>query len=629
MGRESNKDLILRYENIMISTFMVPILLFFSISSFITRIFILNESILRVGFDSLFLIGFAILFEIFLKFSIREEIKENLIILAVLAVLCYLVLRFYYLIGPTVWTLSIVVVMFSVLKINKKMLVLISVMIFALGFHTWHINYYFIMNPIYYISQNIAFLILFVVIRLVHGIIIKRFDTIKNQYMSIFKSEEKLSLTLTSVGDGVITIDKNGLIDFVNPVGERLTEWNNKEAFGKPLDEVFNIIDEETSEKIFTPTNEFFRISKISEISSNSKVLISKKGKSVPVEDTSSPIKDDNGNILGAVIVFRDCTERKARIKEIEYLSYHDQLTGLYNRRFFEEELKRLNTRRNFPLSIVFADINGLKTINDAFGHEEGDNLIKVVSKVMKKECREDDIISRTGGDEFIILLPKTELSDVEKLVERISAKIQEEKIMNIKISVSFGWDAKIEEGESVWNILKNAEKLMYKKKIIDRSREKSYVIKSILGTLYDRSPIENDHSKRVSDICKKIGIALNMSDDDIYELEIAGELHDIGKISVNKVILNKPDKLDDYEWNQIKNHPEIGYRLLGTSSEYYKVADYILSHHEKFDGTGYPKGIVGESINIKARIICLADAYDAMTSDRPYKKALDLEKAI
>ena len=200
---------------------------------------------------------------------------------------------------------------------------------------------------------------------------------------------------------------------------------------------------------------------------------------------------------------------------------------------------------------------------------------------------------------------------------------------MNIKISVSFGWDAKTKEEESVWNILKNAEKIMYKKKILDSSTKRVYVINSILDKLYQISSFEEKHSEKVGEIASKIGIAMDMKKEDICDLKIAGEFHDIGKISVDEIILNKPAKLDDYEWNQIKNHPEIGYRLLGTSSEYYRVADYILSHHEKFDGTGYPKGITGESIDLKSRIICIADAYDAMTSYRPYKTALSVDEAV
>ena len=130
----------------------------------------------------------------------------------------------------------------------------------------------------------------------------------------------------------------------------------------------------------------------------NHTILIARDGVQRAIEDTAAPIKDRFGKIIGVVLVFRDFSDKKQKRLQIEYLSYHDQLTGLYNRRFFEEELKRLDTVRNLPLSIIFADINGLKTINDAFGHQQGDQLIQQVAEVMKAECRADDIIARTGG---------------------------------------------------------------------------------------------------------------------------------------------------------------------------------------------------------------------------------------
>jgi len=277
----------------------------------------------------------------------------------------------------------------------------------------------------------------------------------------------------------------------------------------------------------------------------------------------------------------------------------------------------------------VFADVNGLKTINDAFGHQYGDLLIQQVSEVFKSVCRADDIISRTGGDEFILLLPKTEATFVQDLVKRIKNRIDQKQIMNINISVAFGWATKNTEKQSALEVLKNAEDLMYQKKILDSSSKRSAVIKSILNTLHLKSPREDAHSKRVSIICENVGKAYHLSDDEIKELRIAGELHDIGKIAIDEVILNKPSKLSEAEWAQIQQHPETGYRLLGTSSEYYNIAEYVHAHHERWDGTGYPKGLKGEAINWKARIITIADAYDAMTCERPYRNALSEEDTV
>lgn len=451
---------------------------------------------------------------------------------------------------------------------------------------------------------------------------------IETEQYKVRESEEKLLATLTSVGDGVIAVDRNGNIDFMNPVAQKLTGWSMEEGKWKSFDTIFTIINEYSREKVESPVQKVFETEEVIELA-NHTILISKDGSERAIEDTCAPIRDNFGKVIGAVLVFRDFSDKKEKRKQIEYLSYHDQLTGLYNRRFFEEEFQRLDTKRNLPLSFMFADVNGLKTINDAFGHLAGDQLIQQVSDVFKMVCRSDDIISRTGGDEFVMILPKTEAVFVNELVKRIKEKIEHQKIMDIDISVSFGWDTKYYENQSATDILKNAEDNMYKKKIFDSANKRSAVIQSILNNLYLKSPREDAHSKRVSLICENIGKAYNLSDDEIKELRIAGELHDIGKIAIDEVILNKKNILSEAEWAQIQHHPETGYRLLGTSSEYYNIAEYVLAHHERWDGTGYPKGLKGEAIHWKARIITLADAYDSMISEQPYRKALSEELAL
>ncbi len=451
---------------------------------------------------------------------------------------------------------------------------------------------------------------------------------IESEQYKVRENEEKLHATLTSVGDGVIAVNRNGIVEFINPVAQGLTGWSQTEGYGKPFETVFAIINEYTRELVESPVQKVFETEEIIELA-NHTILISKDGSERSIEDTAAPIKDSFGNVIGVVLVFRDFSEKKEKRREIEFLSYHDQLTGLYNRRFFEEELKRLDTRRNLPLSFVFADVNGLKTINDAFGHEYGDQLIREVADSFRTECRADDIISRTGGDEFVILLPQTESFFAQEMVKRIKEKIEEKQIMGINISVSFGWDTKTRENQSAVNVLKNAEDLMYRKKLLDSFNKRSAVITSILNKLQLKSPQEEAHANRVSVICEDIGKAYQLSDDEVKELRIAGEFHDIGKIAIDEMILNKTSKLSGAEWAEIEHHPETGYRLLSTSSEHFNIAEYVLAHHERWDGMGYPKGLKGEAILWKARVIALADTYDAMTCERPYRKALNVQDAV
>jgi diguanylate cyclase (GGDEF)-like protein len=358
-------------------------------------------------------------------------------------------------------------------------------------------------------------------------------------------------------------------------------------------------------------------------------LLISRDGKESAIEYTAAPIIDNNGNTIGCVLVFRDISDKKAKQREVEYLSYHDQLTGLYNRRYFEEASTRLDTKRNLPLSVIFGDVNGLKIINDAFGHSQGDQLIQMVAEILKAVCRADDIITRVGGDEFIILLPKTDSIALEKLIVRIREHTNRIAIKNIETSISFGWDTKNDETRAVSDVVKKAEDFMYQKKILSNGSKRNGIVISILNTLLIKFPREAAHSMRVSGLCEAIGRAYHLNVDEVHEMRILGQLHDIGKIAIDESILNNENVLSNSEWTQIKQHPEIGYRLLGATNEFYALANAVLAHHERWDGKWYPNGVKGVAINWKARALAIADAYDAMVSERPYKASLSKEEAI
>lgn len=340
------------------------------------------------------------------------------------------------------------------------------------------------------------------------------------------------------------------------------------------------------------------------------------------LEETTTDLKQFN------IMLEEEINERTKREKEIRYLSYHDKLTGLYNRRFYEEEIHKLDTEVNLPISIIMGDVNGLKVINDAFGHRKGDDLIQRVASAIKNTCRRDDIIARWGGDEFVIILLKTNIEEAEVIANRINNMLTNEHINGINCSISLGWDTKREKHENIDLVIKNAEDYMYRHKII-RNGMRSDAISTIINTLHEKNYREELHSKRVSEICQNIGEAIGFSEIEVSKLKLVGLLHDIGKIAIEDSILNKPGVLTGNEYDDIKRHPEIGYRILSSSNEMLELADCILVHHERWDGKGYPKGLKGEEIPILARIIALADAYDAMTSERSYRSALPEAIAI
>lgn len=338
---------------------------------------------------------------------------------------------------------------------------------------------------------------------------------------------------------------------------------------------------------------------------------------------------DIDQNHIGNFGTIQDITQISKTEAEIQYLSYHDYLTGLFNRRFYEEVLVKLDKEENFPLTLIMADVNGLKMINDSFGHAVGDELLRKASKVIKRGCRENDVIARLGGDEFVIILAKTDAETAAIIIKRLEILASREKIRGLKLSIAFGSRTKTKAAECIQKVLKNAEDDMYRHKLYESASMRSKTIELIMNTLYEKSNREMLHSNRVGQICEKIGTKMNLKKDEINQIRTAGLIHDIGKMGIDEKILNKPGKLSDDEWKEIQRHPEIGYRILSSVMEFSEMANCILEHHERWDGRGYPKGLKGEEISLQGRIVAVADSFDAMTSDRTYRKGLAEDDAI
>ncbi len=350
-------------------------------------------------------------------------------------------------------------------------------------------------------------------------------------------------------------------------------------------------------------------------------------GSSFDVEYFSYPqVKD--GRVIGAVVTFMDITERRQAQARIEYLSLYDSLTGLYNRAFFEAEMRRLDTERNLPICIISGDLNGLKLTNDVFGHAAGDQLLMKVAELSKRICRADDIIARVGGDEFCILLPRTRLVDAEAIAARIKSEFARERIVAINGSISFGCDAKIRPEEQLLTVYENAENKMYQDKTLNRRENNANMIRTIIATMHSKCPEEQAHSEAVSALCQEMGIALQWSEEEVRKLKDAGYLHDIGKVVFEQCQDNVAAELGEAEWDDFRQHPAIGYRILNLFDETMDLADAVLSHHEHWDGSGYPRGLKGEEIPRLARVIAVAVAFDRLTR-RPDSPSSDLQEAL
>ncbi len=451
---------------------------------------------------------------------------------------------------------------------------------------------------------------------------------ISSQHKKLIEEKELMTTTLKSIGEGVIVTDNKGIIVIANNAMENICGWSQSYLTGKKFCDAFELTDNHSKEKQLGPVDIVLNTGNAIKIT-NHCILTCNNNVKKPVEYNASPIKDNSGKLLGVVLVMRDVTEERKRREKIAYLGYHDSLTGLYNRRFFDEELKRLDKERNLPISIIIGDVNGLKLTNDAFGHNAGDRLLKKMAETIKKACRADDIIARWGGDEFIILLPKTDIETAKKICDRIKNIASKVKIDTIDFSISVGYETKDNKDENIQNIIKNAEDYMYRKKFVESQSMRSNTINTILLTLHEKNPRERMHSNRVCEICKIIAAEMGLTEEQIHDIGILALMHDIGKIAIDGSILNKNGRLNEKEWVEIKRHPEIGFRILSASNEMLGISKCILTHHEYYNGSGYPNGLSGENIPLLSRILTVADAYDAMTSERTYRKTISKEEAI
>ncbi|MGB5823679.1 MAG: HD domain-containing phosphohydrolase [Proteocatella sp.] len=345
-------------------------------------------------------------------------------------------------------------------------------------------------------------------------------------------------------------------------------------------------------------------------------------------ESLKSPLINKEGNAVGIVGISRDVTEKKILEKRLRYLSYTDMLTGVYNRASFEGKIKELKNTRKTPIGIIMGDVNGLKLINDTFGHIEGDKILVSISNVLKKVCGEYGHIFRWGGDEFVVLIPNAD----EKICEDVMKNIKTECISTnhdlIELSISMGLSI-FKFDDDIDKKLKEAEEKVYKHKLLEQKSTLSGAINSLQESLEAKSHETKEHTHRMTKLVSKLGKKMKLSTSQLDELEIATRLHDIGKIGIREDILLKPGKLTEQEYQIIKTHTEKGYRIVMASNGLDSVAKTVLTHHERWDGKGYPLGLKQKEIPLSARIISVVDAYDAMTNNRIYRDGIKKEDAI
>lgn len=582
------------------------------------------------------------------------------------------------------------------------------------------------------------------------------------------QSEEDFRTTFHSIGDAVIATDLEGCISRMNPAAEKLTGWPIQEAKAKPLSEVFRICNAFTREICDNPVQKVLEHGRIQGLA-NHTVLMAKHGQEYQIADSAAPIRNEQGELSGVVLVFRDVTEKylqdealrasderlnlalqvtntglwdwnvqtgeivfneqwaaiigysleelkplsfqtwteschpddleasnaliaehlagktdyyecEARVKHrngswiwildrgkvvewdqdgralrmigihtdinlrkqaeialqqsenrLRQMSLFDSLTGLYNRFFFEEEMRRVSSDRYCPIGIIVCDIDGLKLTNDALGHEQGDQLLVTFAKLLRGCFRFNEVAARIGGDEFAVLLPQSSRKVVNSCCKRIRAEVEYYNQQHPESGMSISIGSAVQDHPPVYmnKLYKRADKAMYKEKLQHSLSSRSATVQALIKTMEARDYITDGHAGRLQDYALKLGRFIDLPEENLSDLQLLARFHDLGKVGVPDQILFKPGPLSKDEYQEMKRHCETGQRIALSTSDLAPIADYILKHHEYWDGRGYPLGLKGREIPVECRILGIVDAYDAMISDRPYRRALSRQEAL
>jgi diguanylate cyclase (GGDEF)-like protein/PAS domain S-box-containing protein len=349
------------------------------------------------------------------------------------------------------------------------------------------------------------------------------------------------------------------------------------------------------------------------------------------IRDRSFPIGDDSGRTERAVGIAADITDLKLGEEKLRYLSLHDPLTGLYNRIYFEEEMSRMEKTRHETVGILSCDVDGLKLVNDTLGHDQGDRLLVAAARVIRESFREGDLAARIGGDEFAVVLPNTTEPAVENACQRIqeTVDIYNTTHPELPLSISVGFAVKNGSHKNLKDVFKEADNHMYRRKLYRTQSVRSSIVSTLINTLRARDLVTEQHASRLEKLLVRMAALIGLPESATTDLSLLAKFHDIGKVGISDAVLLKEGPFTPEEWTEMKRHCEIGYRIALSAQDLVPIADWILKHHEWWDGQGYPLGIKGEEIPVECRLLAIADAYEALTSARPYRKTFSHREAV
>lgn len=440
----------------------------------------------------------------------------------------------------------------------------------------------------------------------------------------ILNERNMLKLIIDSIPEAISYKDKNGNFLGCNKTFENILEIGCENIIGKGPEVLpYTEVKKDNIRQRDRLLMEFGKI----DIVENE--YINKIGDKKILEDMKAPVRDENNEIIGLVSVSREITERKSFEEELKHLSYIDKLTGLYNRAFLDKKVNELKKEGCNCISIIMGDLNGLKIINDSLGHFEGDRFLVGISNIIKTVVKEKGFSVRWGGDEIVIILPNIDKKEAIRMTNLIYKKCEEADYKPVPLSISLGVSTTYKNNETIDDLILIAEKQLYKRKLLGNSKIREAILSSIKKNLDDKESGIKEQNKRIIKLAKKLGKRIKLSQSEMEDLILVVMFHDVGKIGVPGKLLSKEDDLTEEEIELINDHTEKGYRIALSDPTISHIANSILSHHERWDGKGYPLGLKKEKIPLESRIVYLLDSYDYMHNNKDKKKRRTKEECI
>lgn len=441
----------------------------------------------------------------------------------------------------------------------------------------------------------------------------------------LIEANEKLTTLIQASPLAIMTLDIEAHVTSWNPAAETMFGWTEKEVLGcmNPIVPADSLLEFRKMHRLVLSGKPIY---------SSEVVRKRKDGTQIDVSLSMSVIcSGKDGTIRGSVSLIADITEQKLKDAQLRYLSFHDSQTGIYNRAYFEQEMHRMEAGRHSRVGLIVCDLDGLKLYNDSLGHTIGDKLLIAAAEIIRSCFRESDVVARIGGDEFAILLPDSDLSAVESACRRIREAIVKYNRENpeIYLSLSIGFATSEDSVVKMMELFREADDNMYREKIHRNQSVRSTTIQVLMKALGLRDFIAGGHTERMEDMMEVLATKLGLPQNSISDIRLFARYHDIGKVAIPESIFLKNGPLTPKEMTEVLRHSEIGHRIALSIPELSHLADWILKHHEWWDGSGYPLGLKESEIPLECRLLAIADAYDALTSPRPYRASGAMEEAV